>query len=130
VGITAFDEHTPNGFSFLFNAGNTPLGQTISGPQPFGGRVDFIFITNSGAGDHPIEITYQPTGYDPALLLTAIVPAGAGVDPLVPTLNVLPLIASTLDGITLSPNDHLVVTCNDTLTGGDAIGVSIIGGGF
>jgi hypothetical protein len=123
-----FEEQYPLVENHRFDDTNSATTQTVVTGDSRTRRVDHLFVSSNDTVDRSFNLGLSSNDWDYVVLCTVLVPAGAGWDPAIRPVDVLPLILSTLDGLVLAGNCHLYVDFLAPVTAGKVVGVQALGG--
>jgi hypothetical protein len=128
MGLQIYDEHTPDtGYQNFALADGTNLKQLVSANQR-GVRYDHIIVSSTSLADHDLQLF--PVEDETVILCTVTIPAGAGLSPSVPAIDLIASLPAGMDGIILMDGDILCARLLTSLATGKFVTVYWTGGKF
>jgi hypothetical protein len=130
LGIQSFDIHDTFNIATYIDVGSYSDTMTLFNALTRPYRIDQILVSSDDTVDHTFTYIMSPPDSGSASLGTVTIPAGAGWDPAIPPIDLLPALCPTLDHISLIPGDQPECIIGTVISGGKSVRVAFIGGYF
>jgi len=128
MGLSTFEEIRPVISPGRILAASTPTAVSVYSTSVFLERLEALIVSTNDTSDVEVQLVFDDTFSDIAVVATKLIPAGAGYTSGVPSVDMMALLPPTVVGVALPAPFNVELNVISTMTTGKQLDYCAIAG--